>query len=47
MGHDSNWAGNQGRHNPNNSQSDFKRGGMTDTQAAEAARAAQRQREGK
>lgn len=41
----SNWTDNQGRHNPLNTASDFKKGGMTDTQAGEAARAAERARQ--
>lgn len=45
VGHDSNWAGNIGTKNQNNSASDFKAGGMSDTQAREAAAAAERQRQ--
>jgi len=44
MSSESNWAGNQGRFYPNNSAADFQRGGMSGTQAAEAAAAAARAR---
>ncbi len=45
MSSESNWAGQQGAQNPYNTQQDFKRGGMSDTQAAEAAAAAARARQ--
>lgn len=41
---ESNWAGQQGAQNPNNTQSDWKARGMSDSQAAEAAAAAARAR---
>ena len=41
---ESNWAGQQGQRYPNNSAADFKAGGMSDSQAAEARAAAERQR---
>jgi hypothetical protein len=43
--HDSNWAGNLGSQNPQLREDDFKRQGMSDTQAQEAAAAARRQQE--
>lgn len=39
---ESNWAGNVGANNPQKTQQDFKAGGMSDSQAAEAAAAARR-----
>lgn len=45
MSNESNWAGQQGAQNPNNNAADFKRGGMSDTQAGEAAAAAARARQ--
>ena len=44
MSHDSNWAGQQGARNPYTTQQDFKAGGMSDSQAGEAAAAAARAR---
>lgn len=44
MSSESNWAGQRGAQNPNNTAADFKRGGMSDSQAAEAAAAAARAR---
>lgn len=44
MSSESNWAGNIGAQNPNNNAADFQRGGMSGTQAAEAAAAAARAR---
>lgn len=44
MSNESNWAGKQGAAFPNNSAADFKRGGMSDSQASEAAAAAARAR---
>lgn len=44
MSYDSNWAGQQGALNPYKTQQDFKQGGMSDSQAAEAAAAAARAR---
>ena len=42
---ESNWAGQIGANNPNNSQADFKAAGMSDSQANEAADAAARERQ--
>lgn len=42
MSNESNWAGQQGARNPNNTQADWKARGMSDSQAAEAAAASQR-----
>jgi hypothetical protein len=41
---ESNFWGNVGANNPNNSAADFKRSGASDSQAAEAAAAAARAR---
>lgn len=45
MSNESNWAGQQGALNPYLTQQQFKAGGMSDSQAAEAAAAAARARE--
>ncbi|MBN8813450.1 MULTISPECIES: hypothetical protein [unclassified Sphingomonas] len=42
MSHESNWAGRQGAQNPFLTQQDFKSRGLSDSQASEAAAAAQR-----
>lgn len=42
MSNESNWAGNIGAQNPGQGPDYFKRQGMSDTQAAEAAAAAAR-----
>lgn len=44
MSSESNWAGQQGAANPYQTQQGFKAGGMSDSQAAEAAAAAARAR---
>lgn len=46
MSSESNWAGQVGANNPYKTQEQFKAGGMSDTQAAEAAAAAQRAQQG-
>lgn len=45
MSNESNWAGQQGAQNPYQTQQQFKAGGMSDSQAAEAAAAAARARQ--
>jgi len=47
MSSESNWAAQLGALNPFKTQQDFKAGGMSDSQAAEAAAAAERARQGK
>ena len=46
MAHESNYWGNVGSNNPNSGYNDFRKSGLSDSQAREAAAAAQRAREG-
>lgn len=46
MSHESNYFGNLGSKSPNSGYQDFRNGGLSDSQAREAAAAAQRAREG-
>lgn len=47
MSNESNWAGQLGALNPFKTQDQFKAGGLSDSQAAEAAAAAERARQRK